>query len=223
MYHLFCGFKNAQKPPHVCVLHKRCPSKCCKICRKVRVLESIFNKVKLATLLKKTLTQVFSCGFFEIIKGDFFIKHLRVSASECWRLEKSSWLLISSPVRFLILNDSILRTFSCDVKTLSSSFLLKSERFHQSSQKFLLCYQCFSCLIIVGKVVNLLLTFVICMIFFPCSFHVILALVEVMVSMGVFIVFWLTCFLCSFSLLSIDLRIAVVIHGFLSACGNPRF
>ena len=108
MYHLFCGFKNAQKPPHVCVLHKRCPSKCCKICRKARVLESIFNKVKLATLLKKTLTQVFSCEFFEIIKGDFFIKHLRVSASECWRLEKSSWLLISSPVRFLILNDSIL-------------------------------------------------------------------------------------------------------------------
>ena len=94
MYHLFCGFKNAQKPPHVCVLHKRCPSKCCKICRKARVLESIFNKVKLATLLKKTLRQVFSCEFFEIIKGDFFIKHLRVSASECWRLEKSSWLLV---------------------------------------------------------------------------------------------------------------------------------
>ena len=75
------------------------------------------------------------------------------------------------------------RTFSCDVKTLSTSFLLKSERFHQSSQKFLLCYQCFSCLIIVGKVVNLLLKFI-CMIFFHVRFMSFWP--WLMVSMGVF-------------------------------------
>ena len=40
---------------------------------------------------------------------------------------------------------------------------------------------CFSCLISVGEIGNLLLTFVICMIFL-CSFHVILALDEVMVE-----------------------------------------
>ena len=91
---IFCSFKNAMKQPCVCVLQKKCSSKCCKICRKTRVPESVFNKVKLETLLKKTPTQVFSCEFFEIIKGNFFIKHLRASASECWQLEKSSWLLV---------------------------------------------------------------------------------------------------------------------------------
>ena len=43
--------------------------------------------------------------------------------------------------------------------------------------------------------------------FFPFSFHVFLALDGVMAEVMV----------------CIDLRIAVVIHGFLSACGNPRF
>ena len=36
----------------------------------------IFNKVRLATLIKKTPAQVFFCEFFEIINGTFFIKHL---------------------------------------------------------------------------------------------------------------------------------------------------
>ena len=53
LYHLFCSFKNPQKQPCVCVLPKRCYSKFCKIHRKTHVPESIFNKVKLATLLKK--------------------------------------------------------------------------------------------------------------------------------------------------------------------------
>ena len=130
-------------------------------------------------------------------------------------------------------------TFLRDIKTLSSNFLPKSEGIHQSSQKFLLCYQiCFSCLIIVGKVANLLLTFVFCMIFFPCSFHIILALIEVVIVHKSFSIvfllllniswrtaliknlFWMRYFLWSLSLLCIGLRIAVVIHGFLSACGN---
>ena len=52
LYHLFCGFKNAQKQPYLCISQKRC-SKCCKTYRKTHVPKSIFNKVKLATLLKK--------------------------------------------------------------------------------------------------------------------------------------------------------------------------
>ena len=74
------------------------------------------------------------------------------------------------------------RTFSWDVKTLSSSFLAKSQGIHQSSRKFL-------CLIVVAKVANLLLTFVTCMIFFHVCFMSFWALdeviVEVMVSMGI--------------------------------------
>ena len=61
LYHLFCGFKNVQKQPCVCVLQKRCSLKCCKIYRKTRASESIFNKVKLATLLKKD----FGVGVFQ--------------------------------------------------------------------------------------------------------------------------------------------------------------
>ena len=83
LYHLFCGFKNAQKQPCVSVLQNRCSSKCCKIYRKTLVPES-FNKVQLATLLKKDSgVRVCSWEFFEIIKDNFFIKHLRATASEC--------------------------------------------------------------------------------------------------------------------------------------------
>ena len=49
-YHLFCGFKNIQKQPCLCVLQKRCSSKCCKIYRKTHMPESLLNKVKLTTL-----------------------------------------------------------------------------------------------------------------------------------------------------------------------------
>ena len=93
-YHLFCGFKNAQKQLYACVLQKRCSSKCFKIYRKPPVPESIFNNVRLATLIKKASTQVFSSEFFEVTKDIFFIKYLRATASECWRLEKSPWLLV---------------------------------------------------------------------------------------------------------------------------------
>ena len=65
------------------VLYKGYSSKCCKIYKKTRVPESIFNKLKLASVLKKTPAHVFSCEFFEIIKDNFFIKHLRATASEC--------------------------------------------------------------------------------------------------------------------------------------------
>ena len=57
------------------------------IYRKTFAPESIFIKVK-------TPAHVFSCEFFKSIKGNILIKHLRATASECWRLEKSSWLLV---------------------------------------------------------------------------------------------------------------------------------
>ena len=59
------------------------------------VYQSLFLiKLSLQLYLKKTPTQVFYCEFFKIIKGNFFIKHLRPAASERWRLEKYSWLLV---------------------------------------------------------------------------------------------------------------------------------
>ena len=48
-----------------------------------------FNFIK-----KDSGTGVFLQIFFEIIKGNFFIKHLGAIASECWQLEKYSWLLV---------------------------------------------------------------------------------------------------------------------------------
>ena len=37
-----------------------------------------------ATLLKKRMTQVFSCEFSESFKNTFFAEHLRVAASQCF-------------------------------------------------------------------------------------------------------------------------------------------
>ena len=50
-------------------------------------------KLSLQLYQNKAPARVFSCESFEIIKDNFFIKHLRATASEYWRLEKSSWLL----------------------------------------------------------------------------------------------------------------------------------
>ena len=47
------------------------------------VYQSLFLiKLSLQLYLKKTPTEVFYCEFFKIIKGNFFIKHLRPAASE---------------------------------------------------------------------------------------------------------------------------------------------
>ena len=42
-----------------------------KFAEKTRVLESVFNEVKLANLLKKTPTQVFSCEFSKLLRATF--------------------------------------------------------------------------------------------------------------------------------------------------------
>ena len=53
-------------------------------------------KLSLQFYLKKTPAHTFSCEFFEISKGNFFVKHFPVTTSECWQLEKSSWLLVEN-------------------------------------------------------------------------------------------------------------------------------
>ena len=95
---------------------------------------SVFlNKVRLATLIKKKIAvTVFSCAFFEIIKGTFFMKHL-------WRLlrrlEKSPWLLVEDIIfsalwvfSFWLIAFSW--TLPLNVGILSSNFLLKSGGTH---------------------------------------------------------------------------------------------
>ena len=42
LYHLLCGFKNAQKQRCVFVLQKRCSSKCCQIFTEKHVCRSLF-------------------------------------------------------------------------------------------------------------------------------------------------------------------------------------
>ena len=135
LYHLFCGFKNAQKQPCVCVLQKMCFSKWWKIYRKTGVPESVFNKVKLATALKNRLRHTcFPVNFSKLLRTTFFIKHLWATVSECWQLEKSSWLCrryhFSALWRLSFWMIAFSWTFSWDVETLSSNFLLKSEGNH---------------------------------------------------------------------------------------------
>ena len=136
---------------------------------------SVFNKVKLATLLKKTPGQVFSCEFFKIITGKFFIKtsgRLLLNADDS-KNPRDCWSKISffSPLWFLILNYSILMDLFKGCKTFTFKPFTKERRnSSEFSEICALLSACFSCLIIVGKVVNLLLTFVICMIFFHVRF-----------------------------------------------------
>ena len=93
---------------------------------------------------------MFSCEFFEIINENFFIKHLRATACDNWKNVNNwknphdCWLKIafSSPLRFMILNDSILMDLLMGCRN-SSEF---SESFALLSMIY------FSCLIIVGKV-----------------------------------------------------------------------
>ena len=63
-----------------------------------------------------------SCNFLEIIKDTFFIKHLQASS------EKIPWLLVEdiivSPLKFLILIDTILIDLLMGCRILSSNFLL---------------------------------------------------------------------------------------------------
>ena len=68
---------------------------------------------------------MFFCEFFKIIKGNFFIKH-RATFSECWRLEKSSWLLVI--LKDIILNDSILMDLFMECKNFIFNLFTRERR-----------------------------------------------------------------------------------------------
>ena len=112
LFHLFCGFRIAQKQPCGSLLLNRYSSKFCKIYGKTHVPESIFNKVNLASLLKRDSGAGVFRWMFRNYSEQFFIKHLWATGSDFWRLEKSSWLLLQCNICqllwFLIFNDSIL-------------------------------------------------------------------------------------------------------------------
>ena len=79
---------------------------------KKRAPESLLKLSLQLLYYNKTPAHAFSCEFLEIIKENFFIKHLRATASECRRVKKSSWLLVEDIIfqllEVFILNDSIL-------------------------------------------------------------------------------------------------------------------
>ena len=204
---------------------------CLKCCRWLVVWSNIISismpAVTLATLLKKTSEQVFSYKFFESIKDSLFIKHFRATGSEWCRLEKSSWLLV---------NNIIFQPFELSHFEREHFFTKEQSKSLEFSEIFAVLSICFSCLIIVGKLVNLLLTFIICMIFFPCSFschfgrgssnswssqfwcpqefldYISVSFKYLMKNFVDQKYFLIEILLCSLSLICIDLRIPVVIH-----------
>ena len=137
---------------------------------------------------------MFSCEYFEIIKGNFFVKYLWASLlnADDWKdpSDYRSKISFFSLLKFLIFNDSIRADLFMGYK--NSIFKLFSKEPRNSSEfseSFALISICFLCLIVVAKLANLLLTFVICMIFFHVRFMSFWPLnevmVDVMVSMGV--------------------------------------
>ena len=138
--------------------------------RKTNCAGVIFNKVRLATLIKKTPAQVFFCEFFEIINDTFFIKHLHQKNShDYW-----SKVLFFSHLRFLILIDSILMDLHMGCRNFPFKHFTKERRnsLEFSVLFFSLINYMFFLFAIVGKVGNtlFLLAFVTCMIFFYVLF-----------------------------------------------------
>ena len=130
LFHFFCVFKNAQKQPCVCVLQKKRSLKCCEIYRKSRMLESSFNKVNFAAVLKK------DCVFLWIFpnyQGQLLHKK---PAGDCFWMQTTGKILKIAGRRFSALWSfsfwmiAFSWTFSWDAETLSSNFLLKSKGDH---------------------------------------------------------------------------------------------
>ena len=99
-YKVFAGSRGKYRSiQQRCSVEKCVPRNFTKFTRKHLCQSLFFNKVaglKPATLLKKVLTQVFSCEFCEISKNTFFTEHIWTTASEVgpWiRLDKH-WLFI---------------------------------------------------------------------------------------------------------------------------------
>ena len=100
-------------------------------------------KLSLQLYYRKTPTQVFSCEFFEIIMGKFFIKHLwrLLLNADDWKNTRDCWYLFLTLWGLTFWMIAFSWTFSWDIKTLSSNILLKIEGIDQVSKKVLLCWQ----------------------------------------------------------------------------------
>ena len=57
------------------VFYKRVTMQCCRIYRKTTVWDSIFNKIRLATLTKKDSVQVFYCKFLKFLRTLLSLMH----------------------------------------------------------------------------------------------------------------------------------------------------
>ena len=115
---LFCSFENAHKQPVVFVLQKKCSLKYWKNLQKTTCAGVFFNKVRLANLIKTTSATVFSCEFFEITKETFFIKPVRATVSSTRKIPVIARRRYHffSPLRFLILIDSILMDLAMEYR-----------------------------------------------------------------------------------------------------------
>ena len=149
-------------------MQKSYSSKYCNIYWKTPVIESIFNKVRLVTLTKKTWCMYFIVNLFEIIKRTI-VKHLRKIPGkyprDCWSKYHYSVLWGFS---FWVI--AFLGPFPA-IKEFISKLFVKALR---NSLKFLeICA---------------LLSIWYCYLhnFFPCSFHIILVVNELTVEVNSF-------------------------------------
>ena len=170
----------------------KCSSKCCKIYRKTRVPESVFNKVKLATLLKKRLWhRRFPVNFSKLVRPTFLwnISGWVLLNADYWKTPRDYWSKISffSPLRFLILKNSILMELFMRRKNFIFKLFTKERKIPSEFSEIFALLSMFFMFDHCWKGCKPFINICYLHDFFPCSFHVILALVEVMVSMGVFI------------------------------------
>ena len=111
LYYCYFKCKNviaSQLQVNIRSCHQMCSVKKCVLRNFIKftgkhLFQSIFfirvADLRAATLLKKRLTQVFSCGLCEISKNTFFTEHLLATASEmCMRQSNPFSLTHFSPV-----------------------------------------------------------------------------------------------------------------------------
>ena len=123
LYHLFCGFQNAQMQPCICVLSKRCSSKFCQISTEKHVCWSLFL-IKLSLQLNKN-SKLLRITFLKDT-GDCFrmLPTGKVLMITGWRYHFAAFRGFS----FWMI--AFTWTVSWDVEISSSDSLLKSEGNH---------------------------------------------------------------------------------------------
>ena len=130
------GLYLVQKWPSEVFFAKRCSQKFHKIHRKTPVPESLFKqscKPEASNFIKKkTLAQVFSCGFCEISKNTFFTEHLWTTASASplviyflvCSISRHPWKYISIDRRYFYCISTTHMTSICNKKTFRQKYCL---------------------------------------------------------------------------------------------------